>query len=358
MKIIQLVPSLLYGDAIGNDVVAIKKILADRGFKTQIYADCIDERVKNEARNLSDVCDLQSDDIILYHEGCFSKQLEWVKEQNCRKVMIYHNITPSEFFSKYNKTAEDSCRLGYDDVRKMNDVFDFVLAVSSFNKQNLVDMGYKCPMKVLPILIPFDDYKKVPSQKILVKYKNDGFTNIVFVGRISPNKCQQDVIKAFCDYQRYFNKKSRLFIVGSGAGCETYEQQLKEYSSMLGARNVIFTGHIKFDEILAYYHLADLFLCQSEHEGFCVPLVEAMYFNVPIVAYDSSAIGETLGGSGVLLKEKDSLLTAGVIDRIVTDADLRKTIIENQCERLQDFQYDKVKDLFWKYMDEFIKQEE
>ena len=203
------------------------------------------------------------------------------------------------------------------------------------------------------ILIPFDDYKKKPSEKILSKYKDDGYTNIIFVGRVVPNKCQEDVIGSFNEYQKHFNPRSRLFIVGTFM--ETYFNRLKEYTERLGVKNVAFTGHCPFDEILAYYRLADLFLCQSEHEGFCVPLAEAMCFDVPVVAYDSSAIAETLGGSGFLLKEKDPLLTAGVMNRILTDSALRETIVENQRERLQDFQYDKVKALFWKYMDEFIE---
>ena len=236
----------------------------------------------------------------------------------------------------------------------MSDVFDMVFADSSFNKADLVDMGYKTDMKVLPILIPFSDYDKTPSSATIEKYSNDGYTNILFVGRIAPNKCQQDVIAAFDAYQKNYNQKSRLFIVGSPSP-QSYQNMLMAYVKRLGTKNVIFTGHTKFDEILAYYKLSDLFLCQSEHEGFCVPLVEAMYFHKPIVAYDSSAIGETLGGGGFLMKNKNPLETAGVINRILNDENLRKKIVKNQDERLQDFKFEKIRDLFWKYMDDFLE---
>ena len=119
----------------------------------------------------------------------------------------------------------------------------------------------------------------------------------------------------------------------------------------MGVRDVHFTGHIKFDEILAYYRLADLFLCQSEHEGFCVPLVEAMSFGIPVVAYDSSAIAETLGDSSFLLKEKNPAETAAVMHRILTDPELRQTILADEQERLADFQYEKTRATFWEYMD-------
>lgn len=112
-------------------------------------------------------------------------------------------------------------------------------------------------------------------------YKDDGYTNFIFVGRVAPNKKQEDVIRAFYCYKKYCNPKSRLFIVGSYNGMERYYHRLRRYVGALELDNVVFTGHIPFAQILAYYHLADLFLCMSDHEGFCVPLVEAMYFNLP-----------------------------------------------------------------------------
>ncbi len=355
MKIIQVVPTLAFGDAVGNDVIALKKIILDKGYKTEIYASNIDNRVPAKiARPISDLKNLKNDDIIISHVSISSDFNLWIKEQKCRKVMVYHNITPPHFFRQYSLELQDLCTCGYEEVKDLKDSFDMVLADSEFNRQNLQDMGYKCPINVFPILIPFDDYKKSPSERVISEYKGDGFTNIIFVGRITPNKCQQDVIAAFHEYQTHFNQKSRLFIVGNGYGFENYEQRLKDYAAELGTKNIVFTGHIKFDEILAYYHLSDLFLCQSEHEGFCVPLVEAMFFNKPIIAYDSSAIGWTLGGSGFLMKEKNPLETAAVMNRILTDESLKQTVLENQQERLKDFQYDRIKTLFWTYMEEFI----
>ena len=114
-------------------------------------------------------------------------------------------------------------------------------------------------------------------------------------------------------------KRQRLFFVGKYAGMEAYYEQLKRYVEALDLKDVYFTGHIKFDEILAYYRTADVFVCMSEHEGFCVPLVEAMYFGVPIVAYDSSAIADTLGNGGILTEDKDPKLVAEIINRLVQD---------------------------------------
>ena len=128
---------------------------------------------------------------------------------------------------------------------------------------------------------------------------------------------------------------------------EKYENQLRDYVKLLGIEDkVIFPGHIKFSAILAYYRLADVFVCMSEHEGFCVPVVEAMYFRKPIVAYASSAIPETMGKGGLLLYSKDPLIAAEAINRVIVDSNLRDYILSRQEEELKRFQYDAVKAKF------------
>ena len=272
---------------------------------------------------------------------------------HCRKVMVYHNITPPQFFEEYSVKAAQLCQNGLEGASYLADKVDYCLAVSEYNKQDLIRMGYTCPIDVLPILIPFDDYAKTPSQQVIDRY-SDGYTNLIFTGRIAPNKRQEDVIRAFYDYKKFYNPKSRLILVGGHNGMERYYHRLKSYINALELEDVVFPGHIKFDEILAYYKIADVFLCQSEHEGFCVPLVEAMYFDVPVVAYDSSAIAGTLGGGGFLLKDKNPVETAGVINRVVTDEALRTQIIKNQQARLADFDHKVIEAQFKMYLDTFI----
>ena len=214
-------------------------------------------------------------------------------------------------------------------------------------------MGYTCPIDVRPILIKFDDYKQAPDKALMKKY-SDGKKNLIFVGRIAPNKKQENVIRAFYQYRR-LNPDSRLILVGSYNGMENYYQRLVKYAAALGiADDVIFTGHIKFSEILAWYTIADAFVCMSEHEGFCVPLAEAMFFDVPIIAYDTSAISDTLGRSGVLLDDNDPVFAARVIDRVLSDNELREHILSGQRRRLEDFSYNRIRDIFEKQIKSFI----
>lgn len=357
MKVIQLLPTVSMGDAVSNDSIALRDILLKSNYETGIYAENIDSRLpKGLVKNYKNLPTLKKEDVIIYHLSTGTDLNELIKTFKCRKIMIYHNITPPEFFCEYNHASYELCKKGLEQAQNLKDTFDYVLAVSEFNKQDLIRMGYKCKIDILPILIKFDDYAKKPS-KLILKKCDDGYTNIIFVGRIAPNKKQEDVIRSFYYYNKYYNEKSRLILVGSYGGMEKYYVRLKNYCEELGVKNVVFTGHIKFDEILAYYHVADMFLCMSEHEGFCVPLVESMYFDVPVIAYDSCAIGGTLAGSGVLLKEKNSLEVAAVMNYILTHEELKKQIVANEKERLNDFAHSVIETEFLAYLKSFIEKE-
>lgn len=355
MRIIQLLTTLSFGDAVSNDTIALRDVIAEMGYDTAIYAENIDTRLpKNTAFHVQKMPHLKAEDIIIYHKSTGTDLSFQLEQYPCRKCMVYHNITPPEFFTPYNPSAASLTEYGLEGAKHLADKIDYCLAVSEFNKQNLRDMGYTCPIDVRPILIPFADYEKKPDEKILRQYTQDGWTNIIFVGRIAPNKKQENVIRTFYHYKK-LNPKSRLIFVGSYQGMECYYERLQTYVQALGLSDVIFTGHIRFAEILAYYHAADVFLCMSEHEGFCVPLAEAMFFHVPIVAYDTSAIGYTLSGSGMLLKSNDPLEAAMAVNRLVQDADLRRQVIDGQDRRLEDFRYEKIRTLFERYLRKFIE---
>lgn len=355
MKIVQVLPCLAYGDAIGNDVLALYDALRECGYETQIYAEAIDDRLPSgTAKTMNDFPLLSERDILIYHLAIGWKYLHIIEKQICKKIAIYHNVTPPEFYRDYNRDAYVACKEGLKEVEYLKDKFDYCLADSEFNKQDLLKMGYKCKVDVLPILIAFDDYKKEPARSIVEKY-DDEYVNIIFVGRVVPNKRHENIIKTFYYYKKYYNSKARLFLVGSYNEKELYYKRLKEYVEKLGVEDVLFPGHIKFNEMLAYYKIANVFVCMSEHEGFCVPLVEAMVFDIPIVAFDSCAIKYTLGAGGFLLKNNNPLEAAGVVDRVVKSKALQKQLIENQRKRLKDFSREKIKQQFVEYLQHFIQ---
>lgn len=359
MKIVQIMPAIVSGDAVSNDARAIYKVISEMGFRTGIYAEN-DKNITPHLKDLDYISSLdkmpplEDDDIIIYHHSTGTEKLcDMLPEMKGHKMMIYHNVTPSHYFTKYNGISEILCNMGRKSVYDLAPFIEYVMADSTFNANELIEAGYKCPINVRPILIPFSDYEKDPEPGLLKTYSDD-YTNILFVGRVAPNKCQHDIITAFAYYKRHLNPKSRLIIAGSDGGMESYSGALQYYVKMLSLDDVVFTGHIRFSEILSYYRLADIFLCMSEHEGFCVPLVEAMFFDVPIIAYDSSAISETLGGAGILTKSKDPVFTARLMDRLVSDKQLREQVVESEKKRLEYFSYENVRSIFVSQLQDFI----
>ena len=359
MRIIQITPNLSYGDAVGNDILALYKLLCNLKIDTKIYAITIGARVpKGIAESFCKMPKPEKNDILVYHMCTSCEQIrDYLLQCDCRKIMIYHNLTPAHFFKPYNRDVVRAIQDGMKDLHRLKDTFEACIAVSEYNKQDLIREGYTCPIAVLPILVPFEDYEQEPDDNVLSRYQNDGWKNILFVGRIAPNKCQEDVIAAFTAYKKIYNPKSRLFIVGNYDGMEAYYERLQKYVEILGVEDVVFTGHISFKAILAYYRLADVFLCMSEHEGFCVPLLEAMKFEIPIIAYSSTAIPYTLDGAGVLVTEKEPDLNAAIIDEVIVNTKLRDNLLAGQKQRLAYFKYETVARLAEKIFNKLINHE-
>ncbi len=355
MRIIQMLPIFAYGDAIGNDVITLYETLKENNYDTAIYACHVDDRVPQGIADTIDKYEEQPGDLIIYHLSTGSDMNYKVTQYNARLVIMYHNITPESFFTLYDRGAYDVCYKGLRAAKYLAKKAEFCFADSEFNKSDLRAMGYTCDIEVLPILIAFEDYKKKPNAKVISKYTDD-YTNIVFTGRVVPNKKQEDLIAAFYYYKKYINPKSRLLIVGRHDVFAEYYRQLEWYVDKLGVEDVVFTGQVKFDEILAYYKVADVFLCLSEHEGFCVPLVESMVFDVPVIAYDSTAIGETLAGSGLLLQEKSPEVVAEAIHYVMTHDDVKQQMIENQRTRLAYFEHDRIKQQFLAAIEKLVKE--
>lgn len=355
-RIIQMLPTLSFGDAVSNDALALKAQLIKMKYHTEIYAENIDTRLPTgTVKSVREMPKLGKGDLLIYHFSTGSALNHHIKEIVCPKIMVYHNITPALFFKPYSLRSFDLVQRGMQEAQSLKDTFDYCLADSEFNKQELIEMGYRCPIDVLPILIPFEDYQKTPDAATTKEYRND-WVNWLFVGRIAPNKKQEDVIRAFSYYKTHINQKARLFIVGSYNGMEKYYARLQNYVEMLGVEDVIFPGQISFQKILAYYSVADVFVCMSEHEGFCVPLVEAMCFDLPIVAFDCCAVPDTLGDSGICVDTKEPAVVAHLVERIMKDEALKANILEGQRERLLDFSHQRVSEMFSTYLTSFLAQ--
>lgn len=337
MEIHQILPTISPGDAIGNEAQEIKRVLNEWGYKSEIYAQNIHPKIN--AKKYTEYKKVSSkENILIFHFSIGSEVSEFVKKLPDKKIMIYHNITPPEYFYGVNETLVNLLENGKKELRSLVDHIDLAVGVSEYNMLELQEMGFK-NTDVLPIIINFHEYSS-PNKKLLSKYDDD-FVNLLFVGRVTPHKRQEDVIKIFY-YYKLINPKSRLFLAGSYEGCEIYSDYLKKLIQDLNLKDVHLLGKISFNDLISYYKLADIFICMSEHEGFCVPILESMYFEVPIIAYKSTAIPFTLENTGILVKEKNYCEIAEMVNVLIEDEELRSTLVKKQKDRLDSFKREKI----------------
>jgi L-malate glycosyltransferase len=244
-----------------------------------------------------------------------------------RLALVYHNITPARFFLGW---SDEHVRLGHQGRRELHAFAsraELGLGVSEFNRRELEAEGFP-RTAVLPFLLDLDACRRPPGPVVRRLYA-DGRTNVLFVGRIAPHKRLEDLIRAFAAFRRH-RRRSRLLLVGAERGHERYAAGLRLLVRALRLDDVVFAGHVDDDDLLAYYAVADVFACLSEHEGYGVPLVEAMTLGIPVLAYDAGAVRETLGGGGVLLGEKSPEVVAELLERLVADASFRRAVLATQ----------------------------
>ncbi len=351
-QIHQIHPSISDGDAIGNEMIEIRNILKEFGYESNIYVE-LNHLKRDDIKNYLEYLKVNSPQNILivhYSIKYGSKLLDFVNSLPDKKILLYHNITPPIFFQNFSPAHESGTRVGiYELKNEVKNIVDVALADSQFNRQDLINAGFE-KTGVLPYLINFNKFDIVPNTKIIQEY-SDGFVNLLVVGRISPNKKIDDAIKCFYYYSKYINSKSRLLLVGSYLGMDSYLNYLNKLIQNLNLTNVYFTGHISLDELISYYKIGDIFLTMSEHEGFCVPLLESMYFEVPILAYNSTAVPETLGGAGILINDKNYIEIAELINLLVEDKALRDRIVKKQSKRLEFFSRKRIAGILKHYID-------
>ncbi|GHV44103.1 hypothetical protein FACS1894204_00660 [Synergistales bacterium] len=329
-------------DAIGNNARIIDAMLRKEGYISYISSVGGNACDGNTLRLLSlDKFIDPARDILIYHMSIGSNVNDKIAELKAlRKIMIFHNITPPEFFCLYDDNIAELCRMGKKQLRNMSEDFDLAIADSEFNASALRDYGYKNVI-VVPLLVDLSFYENIQPDKVTFNCYNDGKKNIIFVGRGVPNKCQHDIVSTYAAFSKRY-PDSRLLLVGGWL--EGYRVFVEQIIQDMGLQeHVKILGGVSDAELKAIYASAHMFLCMSEHEGFCVPLLESMYFGVPIVAFAASAVPETLGDSGLLFYEKNFDAVAEMMSSVIEDEKLRETIIASQTERLKDFDIEKLK---------------
>ncbi|MCF3652075.1 glycosyltransferase [Synoicihabitans lomoniglobus] len=335
-QIHQVLPNLGYGDAIGNHSMWIREQLQMLGYDSEIFARHIAPEVIDEAHHLTGPGALPKTAALLYHHSIGTEITPWVCNHPAARGLIYHNITPAEFFRHYRPELVKICRDGRRDLRHLAPFFRVNVGDSAHNASELEENGFDAP-GVLPLCIDPQHWSFPPDDRIMAELHGKG-SNILFVGRIVPNKRHEDLIVGFF-HLRLRDPNARLYLVGTADVASFYQDCLSELVRGLQLEDSVqFVGRVNEAQLNAYYRCASLFWCASEHEGFCVPLIEAMWFDVPVLSYASTAIPETLAGSGCLYHSKaDPNVAADLAFKLLHDSDYRESILSGQRTRREAF---------------------
>jgi glycosyltransferase involved in cell wall biosynthesis len=294
---------LIPGDAVSNHILEIDARLRAWGFETSIFAQHIAPEMAGYARSDHEYLTYlrAPDDVLVYHYGLYSPNVRYFQSTRGRRILIYHNITPARFFRGWDREQELLCDVGRRTLPSLVDC-DLALGDSDFNRRELVEIGIpEEKTGVLPIFLNQARFEAIAVERgLLRRLQRTDTVNFLTVGRVVPNKAVDDVLRIFGLYHRVINPRSRLYVVGSRY-LPAYDAALEALVADMGLRDaVVFTGRVSDAELKTYYEAADLYLSASHHEGFCVPLLESMYFGVPILARKAGATPETLGDTGVL----------------------------------------------------------
>jgi len=346
----QFVPSLVPHDAISSHARRAQNLFRSKGLESEIYTASAHGLPTKLARNYKNFPPRgTSDAVLLYHLSIGSEMGSWIQTRSERKIVNYHNITPASFFATWEPRVTEELRSGRKQLHALANITKLAITPSRFNKNELEGAGYD-RVRIAPILFDPVVFDRGPDRSllnVLFEKKKRGGKDILFVGRISPNKCQHDIIAAFTAYRRLHDPHARLRLVG-GSSSPVYEKSLRTLMQRLKiADAAVITGNVSQTALTAYYKAADIFLCLSEHEGFCVPLLEAMSHKIPIIAWNSSAVTETVDNAGLLLPTKQHVIVASALDRVAQDKDLNQKLISAGSARLQDFSPEKNEKAFW-----------
>lgn len=328
VRIDQFLPSFVPDDAIGNHVRNVRRALRQAGYDSDIWAEDIHRSLRDEARpyRVYESSGAPAD-VVVYHVAHHSPLagfLEWRSEP---LVVDYHNITPAEFFAGWDPRIAESMDQARRELRQLAPRTVLGLADSIYNREELVAVGY-AHTAVSPVVVDYDQWSSISAERTSGRDAGaDQGARWLFVGRIAPNKCQHDLVGALAVHRALFDPSATLALVGATTS-RLYLRSLQRLVQDLDLDGAVdITGPVPTEELRRHLLQSDVLVCLSEHEGFCVPIVEAMAAGLPVVAFASAAVPETLGGAGFLVDDKDPLMVACTLQRLRDDARLRAELV-------------------------------
>lgn len=337
MIINQWVPAAHRGDAIGDSARRVRTMLRSMGHTSDLFALTMDDELRDDVRPFADTA-ARGGDVTIFHFALPSPMTEAFASLPHGRILQYHNITPAQYFAPYDSALFRLATLGRRELSTLKGRVDLALGDSEFNRRELEALGFD-NTGVMPIAVDTARITAAPPVPTVQRILDDGLTNFLFVGRIVPNKRIDDHIRMAEQYKRYVDAHYRFIFVGRYDGVPRYYATIRALIAQyrMPTDRFVFTGPVPDAELAAYYRAASVYVSMSDHEGFCVPLVEAMAADVPVLAYAAAAVPDTLGGAGVQFAPKDLEYAAELLGTLAYDEDVRQRVLAGQRRRLQDF---------------------
>ena len=330
----QLLAGFADGDAISNAAVVLRDAFRSMGHESDLFADT--DRVSPTLRGACETPDAFApgpNDTTIYHYGISSPVTDIFLKAPGRKILVYHNITPAEYFDGYDDTVARQLRLARTELLELARRADAVWAVSQFNARELERMGLS-DIRVLELPFSPVPLDHTPDSDILNRLSSP-LTTLLHVGRIVPNKRLEDLFQAFAWYHKTINPQSRLLVVGSNRSCPRYYTVLRMLVGDLVTPNICFEGFASPAGLIAYFQVSDLYVSTSEHEGYCLPLLEAMHKGLPVISRISGGTPEAMRDAGILYEDLNHRELAELIHRVVSDPPLREEVLSAQRARIR-----------------------
>lgn len=359
VRIDQIIPSIVERDAVSHHTLEAQRVLHSKGFVSEIYACNMGPGLQGQVHPLEELPrESPGRQWVCYQASIGSPAAEAFASHPGLKILDYHNISPAELVERWLPHLGEEVRLGRKQLADLAPLVEYAVADSEFNRQELDEAGF-ARSAVAPLMVDTTNLYSPPDKRVfdqLAAQKAAGGHDWLFVGQLLPHKAHHDVIKAFACARRVFDPKARLHLVGR-ASCPSYAEALRRFAAKLGLAEVVeFAGSVSSSELSAYYRGCDVLVCCSDHEGFCAPLLEAMHYRLPIVAYGVAAVPETLLDAGIVLPSKEPLIVATAVQRVLDDAKLKDRLVRAGLERARDFSLDKARSCFARAIETLLQE--
>jgi glycosyltransferase involved in cell wall biosynthesis len=348
VRIDQLIPTIVERDAVSAHTFEAQRVLRDLGVESEIFAQNIGPSLRGRVRGLEALTDFDSDSRwLLYQASIGSPVAEAFATHPAPKLVNYHNITPADLVDRFEPRMAELLRLGRAQMGQLAPLTRLGIAVSGYNRADLVELGYRSTA-VIPLLadlsVPAEPDAALATR--LAQERRGGSSCWMFVGQIAAHKAQHALIEALAFYRTAFDAPAHLHLVGREAS-PGYAGGLWQLARALQVADAVhLEGSVSGSELAAFYAAADVFVCCSDHEGFCAPLIEAMHNRVPVVAFGAAAVPETVGSAALVLPSRTASLVATAVHRALSDEGLRQELLDAGTRRARDFDLDRSRTSF------------